>query len=434
MTHAIKFRKGGARIEFELSDIPFAGNAFIPSTAVIPLSQDAGEPAYPVVSIGDHVREGQLIARGPVPVHAPIPGILSALRTVPLPNGRIGEAAVIALRGSFDITGRKLADNVWQNIPTGDICRIIEDRGVVNGFDGAQGLAKDLRQAREYDKPALICRLFDNDPTSPVGTLTLREYGDRVWNGFGIIASGMKAGAAIIVAEEGTSVQLPDGERLKNFFGDRRVSVIKVKPRYPAGSAFRLNKLIKERLTDFSQSGAVFCDSVAALAAYDAVVRDLPSISTNVLILGSAIAKPRFLRVRTGTLIGDIIDECGGFRTAPARIVVNGLIQGSALYDLDTPITRYTRSLHVLDRDTCPSFTVRDCSHCGSCLSSCPSGLDPIGTVIGIRQRKIGKKEKRAIFTCEQCGCCSMVCPSRIPLHHEIAGGRNIAQEGAIRD
>lgn len=434
MTHIIKFRRGGAKVEFDLPEMPFAGNAFIPSMAVIPLSRDSRENAAPIISAGDHVREGQLIARGPVPVHAPIPGVVSAFRKVPLPNGSVGEAAVIALRGSFNITGRKTANNLWRTIPTGDICRIVEDRGVLNCFEGAGALAKDLRRARESEKPILICRLFDNDPTSPVESLTLKEYEESVWNGFAIMAAAMKADSVILVFEEGAGSSVPGAEKLKELFGEIRVATLTAKPRYPGGSAYRLSKLVSEKLPELSVDNAVFGDTVTALAVYEAVVKDLPSITVNVLIVGSAIAKPRFLRVRTGTLIGDIIDECGGFKASPARIVVNGLICGTALYDLDTPITRYTRSLHVMDRDTCPSFTVQSCVHCGACLGACPARLDPVGTVIAVRNRVLGDREKRAILACEQCGCCSMVCPSRIPIHHEIAGGRTLLEEGVKRD
>ncbi len=434
MTHTIQFRRGRAKVEFDLPDLPFAGNAFIPSMAVIPLVQDSDDEATPIVSVGDHVREGQLIARGSVPVHAPIPGVVSAFRRIPLPNGSIGEAAVISLRGSFSITGRKSANNDWRSIPPGDVCKIVDERGVVNSFEGAHSLAKDIRRSRAIEKPVLVCRLFDSDPTSPVESLTLKECGPSVWNGFGILAAAMKAHAIVLAFEEGGASAVPAEDTLRGLFGEARVSAISVKPRYPGGSAYRLSKLIRERVSDLSLSNAVFCDAVTALAAYEAVVRDLPSITMNVLVAGSAIAAPRFLRVRTGTLIGDIIDECGGFRSSPARIIVNGLIRGTALYDLDTPITRYTRSLHVMDKDSCPSFTVQSCTHCGACLGVCPSRLDPIGTVIAVRNRSLSVRDIQSIHACEQCGCCSMVCPARIPIHHEIAVGRQLSKEGAQRD
>ena len=55
MTHTIQFRRGRAKVEFDLPDLPFAGNAFIPSMAVIPLVQDSSDEATPIVCVGDHV-------------------------------------------------------------------------------------------------------------------------------------------------------------------------------------------------------------------------------------------------------------------------------------------------------------------------------------------------------------------------------------------
>lgn len=426
MTHFLKFRRGGVTIGFEAPHVSFSGNAFVPTTAVIPLDQHSSDPAIPIVRVGDRVREGQLIARGPVPVHASIPGIVSAFRSVPLPDGRTGEAVVIDLGGSFDITGRKAANNNWRNIPTGDICRLIEERGVVNCFEKPHPLVVDLKSARSSKRTALICRLFDLDPTAPIDTRILSEKKESVLAGFAIIAHAMNASSVVFAVTDGAAKEEQDSRGFQSLFGDLPVSFLRVKNSYPGGSKKRLERLLSGKNAETAPRDAVFCDCVTALAVYDTIVRDIPPISTYVMVLGSAIAKPQYLLVKTGTLIGDIIDECGGFRSPPSRIIVNGLIGGIALYDLDTPVTRYTHSLHIMDMDSCPPFAVMDCIHCGACLASCPAGIDPARTVNAIRNLAITARIAASIKACEGCGCCAMVCPSRIPLHHEIAGGQRL--------
>lgn len=426
MTQFLKFRRGGVTIAFETPLLTYSGNAFIPTTAVIPLDQHSGEAAHSIVSVGDRVREGQLIARGPVPVHASIPGIVSAFRSVPLPDGRMGEAIVIDLCGSFDITGRKTAHNGWKNIPTADITRLIEERGVVNCFEKPHPLAVDLKIARSGTNPTLVCRLFDQDPTSPIETRLFSEKSESVLAGFALIAHAMRASSVIIVVSEDTDRNEPYAQERAVAFGDLPVTVLRIKSRYPCGSKKRLERFLSSKIANFAQGYALYCDPVTSLAAHDAIVHDIPPISTHVMVQGSAIAHPQFLQVKTGTLIGDVIDECGGFKMPPARIIVNGLLGGTALYDLDTPITRYTHSLHIMDRDVCPPFSVLDCIHCGACLASCPAGLDPARTVSAIRNLALSPRTIASIAACEGCGCCTMVCPSRIPLHHEIAGGNRL--------
>ena len=73
------FPRGG--ITFEDESVPSRHSfeiAFLPAIAIIPLAQYSGAKAYPIVSIGETVREGMLIGRGRGPgsanVHATIPG------------------------------------------------------------------------------------------------------------------------------------------------------------------------------------------------------------------------------------------------------------------------------------------------------------------------------------------------------------------------
>ena len=170
----------------------------------------------------------------------------------------------------------------------------------------------------------------------------------------------------------------------------------------------------------------IFIEPVTAYTAYDAVVKNKPMINRFIVITGPAIDNTTVLNVRIGTPIGDIIEECGGFKTDPSRIIVNGLLCGQAVYDLDTPITKYTKSLHIMDNDTCPSYTVRNCIHCGRCLQVCPVSIDPQRIATSIQKEKITPKLLTSISSCQYCGCCAIVCPSRIPLHHIIreAGNR----------
>ena len=55
-----------------------AVNAFLPALSVMPLGNNSTGRVYPLVSIGDMVREGMLIGRasgaGAVNVHAAVPG------------------------------------------------------------------------------------------------------------------------------------------------------------------------------------------------------------------------------------------------------------------------------------------------------------------------------------------------------------------------
>jgi electron transport complex protein RnfC len=136
------------------------------------------------------------------------------------------------------------------------------------------------------------------------------------------------------------------------------------------------------------------------------------------------VARTSILKVRIGTTLAALIQESGGFTSPPSRIITNGLITGTAIQDLSTPITKTTKSVHIMDKESCPDYTVHDCIHCGRCLQVCPVYIDPMELVEVIKNKKIRQKHIRSIESCQHCGCCTMVCPSRIPLHHILKNAR----------
>jgi electron transport complex protein RnfC len=416
MMRFIKFKRSFELIKFDAPPIHLAGNAFLPSTAIVPLLQHYGTPSVPVVVQGDRVKEGQLIARGTgmnsAHIHAPIPGIVREFRILPLPDAKKGLAAIIQLAGSFDILGRKEENFSWRFMAESEILRVLEEKGVVNTFEHAVPLAASMRSARNSGSPVLALRLFDSDPTCQLDSFLARNQLQTVLEGAAVLAKGLDA-EKIYLLHDDNKWTGPDDSGLEEIFQKRKVSLLKVGKRYPSGNTRQVCALIREKKT-------VLIDPVTAISAFDAVIRNQPVIHRFVAVTGPALDSPAILKVRIGTPIGDIIEECGGFRTDPTRIVINGLLAGNAVYDLDTPVTKYTKSIHIMDNDTCPSYTVRDCIHCGRCLQVCPVSIDPMRLASAIRKEKLTGEQIKSCTLCQFCGCCAIVCPSRIPLHQII--------------
>ncbi len=428
MTRFIRFKRSNEHIRFDSPVLLHSGNAFLPTTALVPLQQNEGTPAIPVVPTGERVREGQLLARGnghdSAHIHASIPGILQEIRTVSLPDGKRGKAAVIKLAGSFDILGRKQEKFPWQLSPASEILRVLEEKGVINTFDHPASLVSQLRAAKKTEKAILALRLFDYDPTCQLDSWLATEHLRTVLEGTAILAKSCDARTVYLVHDEKAG-NGPEAKLVEEIFGERKVTIRHSDKCYPSGNARQFMVLLKEK-------DPILIDPVTALSAYEAVVNNQPVLQRYVAISGPALGSPAILKVRIGTPIGDIIEECGGFRTDPARIVVNGLLTGTAVYDLDTPVTKYTKSLHIMDKDTCPSYTVRECIHCGRCMQVCPVSIDPMRVVYAIRKLKMKSVVIRSIAACQFCGCCAIVCPSRIPLH-QIIREASEQQKGIIK-
>ena len=423
MTQFVRFKKSSESIRFDVPSIEFSGNAFLPSTAMVSLLQHKGSQAKPVVAIGERVKEGQLLARGTTiessNVHSPIPGIVREFKTIAMPDGTMQEAAVILLSGSFDLLGRKEEHYPWQNVPESEILRVLEDKGTINTFEKPVPLVPMLREAKQKGNRTLAIRFFDNDPTCRLDSWLVADRLAMVLEGSALVARALDAQKIFLVHCE-KKWNGPDGKKLKEIFQDRTVLTVRSSGRYPSGNEGQIRSILNKQSDCPNADDAILMDPVTAMAAYEAVVTNNPSLNRYIVVTGPALEHPAILKVKVGTTIGDVIEECGGFKVDPARIVVNGLLLGHAVYDLDTPITKYTKSLHVMDKESCPPFKVRNCIHCGRCLQVCPVGIDPHRIAASIRSEKTTKKLLASVSACQYCGCCAIVCPSRIPLHHII--------------
>ncbi len=425
MTQFVRFSRSSESFSFETPDTVATGNAFLPSVAVVPFRQHTGAEPRPIVTPGERVREGQLIARGSgsdsCNVHAPIPGIVKKIRSTPLPDGTMGLAAEIALSGSFDILGRKEERFLWQKISSSEVLKILEEKGVVNTFGTPLPLAAVMRHLRKEHASSVVLQLFDSDPTCKVDSRLADTELDGILVGIAILAGALDARNVVIV-HEGTPPAIK--KETEEAFRGIGLRTIQSDGRYPSGIPENLLTLVRKQGDSRDDAPMLFVDPVTALAARDAIVKNEPMMTRYVQVSGPSIVSPSLLKARIGTTIGDIIEECGGFSAAPSRIIVNGLVSGTALYDLDTPITKTTKSLHIMDSDTCPDYEVHPCIHCGSCLRVCPVMIDPMKVVTAIRKERFSRGVRDSIHSCQSCGCCAIVCPSRIPLHHIIREAR----------
>lgn len=405
--------------------------AFLPPVALVPFKQDSGAEACPVVTEGSRVREGQLIARGTPPdmsrIHAPIPGLLRSIRKKSPNSGVSSGMAEIVLSGSFDILGRKEENFSWKNTPESEILKLIEDRGVVSTFDEPVPLAPVLRSAKKQKNPSVAVRLFDLDPTCQLDSFLTKHLFREVAEGAALIARSIHVSEIYFIHDDTVE---PEPEELKNLTGPIEPYLLKTDSHYPSGNRKQLSKLLEsETQTDT----VVFIDPSTAVSAHDAVVHNKPVLYRYVHVSGPAVRNPAVMKAKIGTTIGGLIHECGGFTENPSRIVINGLITGTAVSDPATPITKTTKSVHVMDSENCPDYKVHDCIHCGRCLQVCPVYLDPMELVDAITYGEISPAQKILIESCQHCRCCSMVCPSRIPLHHILKESQEADEQGAVK-
>ena len=91
-------------------------------------------------------------------------------------------------------------------------------------------------------------------------------------------------------------------------------------------------------------------------------------------------------------------------------------MMGIALSDIDAPVLKNTNAVLALNEKEARIPETTACIRCGSCLNTCPFGINPAGIARAYDKKDCETMEKLGANLCMECGCCSFVCPAHIPL------------------
>lgn len=416
--------------EFQRYDYRYLHSAFIPSLITI-FAEQNGSQSHLLVKEGDRVTEGQLIASGfsdTVPVHSPIPGTVCAVKSCTLYDGTLAESTVIRLEGSFAFEGKTAAGETdiafLQKRSPYSIVSQIKEAGIINTFDNtslAAALGRDTQKS-----PVLGVRLFDADPSCSVDSFVTEFFTKEVFEGALLCARSLKANAVVFFYDP-KSFRIPDAAQTDRLFSGLPYFFIKTnKERYPAGSEQVLQKLTAKHAADFFKNTqahvSLFIDSNTAAAAYRCLRFSLPLLDTIVEVNGSALHESKMFKVKIGTPLRRLVEECGGCESVPSKIIVNGLIQGTAVADLDMPVTKYLKTLTLLSSDSIPDLRTTQCINCGFCRSVCPMGIQPDRIFDHrINNTVLPDEILLSVHLCDNCALCNAACPARLPLHQTVS-------------
>ncbi len=423
MTKVYSFPRGG--MVYEDNTVPVNKEsvvAYLPALSLIPMIQHCGNRAYPIVSVGDMVSEGMLIGRGngagSANVHASLPGRVIRNVSWRMSDGRMNDALVIRLEGSFEKLGKKQELFPWNGLPDYEIRRTLSHFGIVE-MEGSGRPVIDIIHEVQNTKGqvSLVVRCVFDDPWLIADRLLCHERTAEVVEG-AVIAAKASGAAQILFA-----VSHGEEELGKRFLQETEqygvpANMIVVGTKYPQRNQRELELALRDYEKKQNISiGSMFALGPATLAAvHDAVKCKKPILERYVAIGGSAVKNPQVMRVRIGTRIGEIFAECGGFIDEPKRIASGSPIMGNVVLDLDEPVTKTTYAFFAFLKKQSRINKIRNCISCGECRSVCPVGLDPEELYKIDRSGKNQNEFLSRAKECHGCGCCDINCPSSIPL------------------
>lgn len=435
MNRPVTFPKGGVHPpgRKHLTSSRALQNAVIPSLSVVPLQQHIGSPAECVVSPGDEVREGLLIGKPTgfvsVAIHSPIPGTVKEVKSIYLPNGIRSDAICIELKGEFDRLGKQQDAYDWRDLSQKDLLDALPTMGIV-GMGGATFPTHvKFSPPKGSSVEFFIVNGVECEPYLSTDHRLMLERTREIFEGIRIIKKILQPKKIKIAVE----ANKPDAiEALGQYAAEHEpdIAIVPLKVKYPQGDEKQILKAITGREVPSGglpiDIGAVVSNVGTVNAIFEAICLRKPLIERSVTVSGEAIKNPGNYKVRIGTPVSQLLDECGGFTKNPEKIVMGGPMMGFTILDLDTPVTKGTSGILALSRREVRSARTTPCIGCGSCVEVCPLGLHPTRLFKLIDHLEHDQAVEEGLMDCKECGCCSFSCPAHIPLVQGMRLGKRL--------
>ncbi len=411
---------------FEKCDYKRVNSAYLPQKAYISLCQDSQAICTPCVKIGDTVKEGQIIAfdtKTGVNIHSSISGIVESFEEHSMPNGLKSSCIVIELKGSFTSTGKNIEYKKWKYDTSAKILSHLKLQGVINTLDNYNSCLTKQIESLNDENVSLGVVLFDFDKSSTISKNALKFYKELIFEGSVIVATAMKAKSIYFFCDTNEEEFLRESA-ITEILESVEYSFVHINSdKYPSASPNKLNTVLKKnKTTDEQLYKRIDIDITTCFSAYQAIALGLPITETLVEINGKSLNEKALFIAKIGVPIKKLLQECGGYAKIPAKIIANGLIKGKAIKDLNTPVTKYLKTITFLPSRELPNEKTTHCINCGLCHSVCPVKIHPdLLYSFKTQDLDISTNILLSAQLCDSCGLCNTTCPARLPLYQTIS-------------
>ena len=395
-----------------------------PKEVILPMDMHSGGLAVPVVSVGEYVRVGQLIAkedgRFSSPVHATVSGTVVEIAPMMRASGKEVLAIRIENDGKMEIDPSVKAP-VINNCD--EFLQAVRESGAVGLGGAAFPTWAKLNEMRndEYTVDTVLVNAAECEPYITSDHRMMVDHPELIVAGVEYLRNHMNEylkNARFVICIEKNK---PDAiAKMKEVFaGKDYVEIQELKAIYPQGAKqvmlYNATGRVSIAGKRFPYFHAIIINvsSLAKMAEY--LSTGMPLVERIVTVDGPAVKEPKNLIAPIGTRISELLKETG-LKAEAGKVVVGGPMNGNAVCSVDDPIVKVSNCVLVFDEKTSVLPEPSSCIHCGRCISKCPIKINVPAVEDAMREKDEAKREKLLIETgvrqCVDCGCCSYVCPA----------------------
>jgi len=404
---------------------------------IVPLSQHFGAPAKAIVSPGQEVVRGEVIAEADsfmsVPIHAPASGVIKEIELYPTARGPKSEAIIIK---TWPGASQRVAS--FDPVDVGSLTheqliKAVQDTGMV-GLGGA-GFPTHVKLSvpPEYTIDTLLVNGCECEPYLTTDHRLMLEHPAELLQGTKMLMKALGAKRAIIGIEDN---KMDAVQAIKaHLSGFEHIQVKAVQTHYPQGSEKLLIKVLLAREVPsggFPYQVGVVVQNIATITQLGELLPNNQGLIERVVtITGTGIKKPGNYIIPLGTPIRFLLDHVG-FSGTENHLILGGPMMGSTVASLDVPITKPVSGLLVFNEQSVEKVSdeIYPCIKCARCVDACPMHLNPsmLGQLASKREYESMQSDFN-LMDCFECGCCSYVCPSNIPLVQYFRIAKSVLRE-----
>ncbi|MCT4632163.1 MAG: electron transport complex subunit RsxC [Firmicutes bacterium] len=402
-----------------------------PDVVTIPLRQHIGAPCEPLVQKGDQVKVGQKIGEPggfvSAPVHASVSGTVKEVKDM----FGMGLCVVIESDGLDEVHESVKPSKDFTELDSKEILNIIKEAGIV-GMGGA-GFPTHVKLSPPPEKKidTIILNGAECEPYLTADHRLMLEDPEEIVYGLRAMMKSLDVKEAYIGIEDNK----PDAiETMKNVCSKYEgIHVVGLHTKYPQGAEKQLIYACTKREVPsggLPMDAGVVVNNVATSAAVSTAIKTgMPSIERICTITGKGVKEPKNLKIKVGTSLQSIIDQCGGFADSVGKIILGGPMMGMAISDTEMPSTKTTSGILIFSEEEAKLPEAGPCIKCGKCVSICPAFLEPLYISAYSQKENFEMTEKYHALDCIECGSCSFICPSKRPLLHSIRVAKQQVQK-----
>lgn len=397
---------------------------------VYPMSQHIGAPSKPIVAVGDKVLVGQKIGEATGFISANIISSVSGIVKAIEPRLTVSGNKVISIIVEND-NEYKTVEGIgdkrdYTKLSKEEIRNYVKEAGIV-GLGGA-GFPNHVKLTPKDDNAIdyVIVNAVECEPYLTSDYRVMLETPERIIGGLKVILSLFPNAKGIIAIEDNK----PEAIKAlrKAIEGENNISVAALKTKYPQGSERKVIFATTGRKINSSMlpadAGCVVDNVDTVVAIYMAVCESTPLMRKIITVTGDSINNPRNFEVKIGTSYSELVEEAGGFKERPEKIISGGPMMGTAIYNLDIPVTKTSSALLCFTKDEVAENEPTACIRCGRCVEVCPSSLIPQKII----ENTEGLDNESFIaingMECYECGSCTYICPAKRRITQAFKQGR----------